>query len=363
MKPPLILPCAAWLLLAVLFVSSVSADPQTISKPVVLLISSNGIGAKNEREQRFITQTMLSLEKFRIITITSLQPDFFRVSFSKRLEVIRPLVRKHSAVAALWIEETERNRTLLHLVAFSTGRALVRIVEAQTGPDAALELALASQELLNQAYLLSGKQSGTTDPAVTPPPQDVSPPLRASKPLVSPLRKGYPTYALAAFAAGNGGIHDYSGPPFVFGGGFALELWPFEKLRARATVLFLSGLHRAYDYGTVHPYDLNIELGAGYIFTINRFSIGPAIAVSALWNKLNVSLRTTGHHVHNWWGASVSAAADTRFSLSDTLSLILEPAAAVLPRNREFYLEPERRTIYKTARVGWCIKMGFIVFI
>jgi hypothetical protein len=363
MKPLLILPCLILLLLNAVHVFPLCANTRKQSKPVVLIISQSQKEPEKTRERRFITQTMLALEQFRIVTIDSHQHDFSMMPFSKRLEVIRPLAKKHNAAATLWVEETKENRTLLHLVAFSTGRALVRIVEAQTGPDAALELALAAQELLGQAYLLSEKRDEAIETVVTQLTKDVVSTLKAPKIAAASEEKSFPLYSLGSFAASKGGISDYAGNPLAFGGGLALELWPIDHLRVRTTVLFLAGLHRADEYGTVYPFGLDIELGIGYLFPIKRFFFGPVIAVSALWNKLNVSLKTTGNHVFNWWGASISAALDMRFSISDKLSLLLEPGVAVLPRNKQFYLRPEQETIFMTARVSWCIKLGFIVFL
>jgi hypothetical protein len=334
-----------------------------MSKPVVLIISQGRKAQEKTREQRFITQTMLALEQFRIVTIENHRHDFSTMSFSRRLEIIKPLAKENNAAATIWIEETKEKRTLLHLVAFSTGRALVRIVEAHTGPDAALELALAAQELLGQAYLLSEERSEAMEKVVTQLTKDAVSTLKAPDVVIGTEKERYPEYALQSFAVARGGIWDYAGKPMAFGVGLALELWVTERLRIGIAAMILSGLQSVDDHGTVVPFGLDIEFGAGYLFRIERFRIGPAIAVSTLWNRLNVNLKTTGNHSFSWWGGAMSAALDMRFSISDKLSLRLEPSVAALPDQKQFYLQPELETVYMTPRIGWCIKLGLNVFL
>ena len=363
MKPLLILSCLIVLVSTVHDITPLSADTASVSKPVVLIIAQSRKAPEKDREKRFITQTMLSLEEFRIITIDNYQHDFSVMPFSKRLEVIRPVAETQGAVATIWIEETSENLTLLHLVAFSTGRALVRIVEARTGPDAALELALAAEELLGQAYLLTEHRDDAIETVVTQVTKNAVSTLKAPEKVIAPGKKRYPAFSILPFAAVEGGVWDYDGNPVRFGGGVALELFGMENLRARTAVLFLSGLNSTDPYGTVYPFGVNIELGVGYLFDIKRFHIGPALAISALWNKLNVNLKTTGDHAFDWWGMSLAAAVDMRFTLTEKLSLLLEPAVAFCPRNKQFYLEPEQVTIYQSPRVSWGAKLGLNVFL
>ncbi|MBN2530745.1 MAG: hypothetical protein JXR76_30435 [Deltaproteobacteria bacterium] len=338
------------------------ADTSPTNRPVVLIISQNSLNTQKAnpqkaREKRFITQTRLALDQFRIITVSNESSDFSEKSFSKRIETVRRMARQHDAVAALWLEETASGLTLMHLVAFSSGRPMVRIVDARTGPDAALELSLAAQELLSKPTW----SAQAHNVAILPAAGSASSEASSDVPTDTPAAKRF-AFSMMVFAALSGGISDVQGNPLNTGGGTALERGFKCGFRLRAGILFLTGLQRTYDFGTLFPFGFHLEIGQSYLFDFGKILLGPATVVSIGWEQLRVDLKTTGKHVISWWRFSMNVAMDMRVSLSERLGLLLQPAVVFLPRQKLFYLDPEGETIYMTPRFGWSIKLGLNIF-
>lgn len=339
------------------------ADTSPYNRPVVLIISQNSsnhpkANPRKTREERFITQTRLALDQFRVLTVSNVPPDFAEIPVSERIPALRSMAKQQGAVAVLWVEETVNDVTLLHLIVFGMGQPVVRIVDVRTGPDAVLELSLAAQELLSKSL----PPATTHHAAVLPAAGSASAKTVSDMPAGGTSTGKQSGVSLMVFAAMSGGISDFQGNPVNTGGGTTLE-WRFEDgLRLRAGILFLTGLQRTYEFGTLFPLGFHLEIGQSYLFQFGRFLLGPATAVSIGWEQLTADLKTTGKHVISWWRLSMDVALDMRVSLSEKLGLFLQPAVVFLPLQKLFYLAPEGETIYMTPRIGWCIKLGLNIF-
>jgi hypothetical protein len=339
-----------------------SEDASKDTPPVVLIISQGSrsvqrANSQSAREERFITQTRLALDPSHVITVSNASPDFFKQPFSERIEAIRRMARQQNAVVVLWLEETAGDLTLMYLVSFRSGQPTVRTVDARTGPDAALELSLAAQELLSKPFVPAQTHNAAILPAserpTTKAPTDIPPDTRLAKP---------PAFSLMAFVALGGGISDTRGYPLYTGGGVALDWRIKDGFRMRGGIRFSTGLKKRYDFGTLYPLGIQLEIGQSYLFDFGKIQLGPATAVSLGWQQLTANLKTTGRHVISWWRLSMEVAMDLRVSLSEYLGLLLQPAVVFFPWQKLFYLDPGGETIYMTPHIGWCIKLGVNIF-
>ncbi|MCP4674530.1 MAG: hypothetical protein GY854_03235 [Deltaproteobacteria bacterium] len=339
------------------------SSPET--KPVVLVLAIAPIGEERDFEKQFATQVALSLPDFQV-NVLDTGLGFASSRLPERLQIIKPLTETHGSVATLWIEKPSEDLILLHLVALRTGRALVRIVEADDGPEAILELALAAQELLGQAYQL---ERGPREPAVTHvvskvteaavltlPPPDTEP---ESPEPTSPLKP--PIFWLYPFGEVDGGITGYDGNVIHIGGGLGGVFHITSRLFLSVSSAFLSSLRDRHDWGNISSACLRVELSAGYAWALGRFRLGPIIGFAPVWNKVDIDLKTTGNHHYSWWSGRMFSDLGLRLSISKSLYLALDPGVGVLPKRKTFSLDPEARTIHGTPRVDWRIRAGLVI--
>ncbi len=324
---------------------------------LLLLVAKDEPGA--ERERQFATQLALSLERFRVETISEGLGDFPDLQLPERLELIKPLAAQHDSLATFWLEESGEDLTLLHMVALDTGRALVRIVEAPRSPDTVLELALAAQELLGQAYLLSRRsRPPAVEQVVTEVTREAVSILKTPETLVEAKPSNYPALAFLPFGVMRGGVVGHEGTSLEFGGGLGAELWFSERFFGRLSLAFLSGLDGSGSWGSASPLGVQPALSAGMVWRLGPLRAGPLVELAAPWRRVEIDLATTGDHEYSWWNFRAAAALYLRIEVTDVFSVTAEPGIGVYPKRRRFWLDPGDRTVYETPLLDWGLLIG-----
>ncbi len=104
------------------------------------------------RDQRFAADLKMSLDDSKVQVMRMDNAGFGRLAAREQVALVRPLIERQNAVAAIWLAESSPDLLVLHVVVLSRGRALIRLVETKQD-DSESDLASAARELLGTSYL------------------------------------------------------------------------------------------------------------------------------------------------------------------------------------------------------------------
>lgn len=337
------------------------------TKPVLLILEIGSTHEARKREQIFIAELALTLDSYRIVSVNDAKNESFKnfvnQNLKQRLSQIKVLSHAEDAVATVWLEKSGTNVTLLHLVALSTGRALVRIVEAQEGPNTEVTLAMAVDELVGQAYLFDAEKR---QPAVESSVISVT-----NKAISKVNNKGNLNYShqnddtpnpkkrfLHVDSIGRAGILGTHGPKMTVGGGLG-----FEFLMNRIS-LFSSGFNvilGPFEQSTEQKIkNLGLEPYVGFelFHRLYRSSVGIGLYLAVPWQQTSITLPSTGSHIYHDWNIRFSLELCFRIFLSKTLGLSLSPDLGLWLNKKRYYSEKDNRSIVRNPRLDVGLKMG-----
>ncbi len=346
-------------------------EPPTPDHAVLLVLTAAPEAATEEGTGPFITQLQLALDGFDVVALPMDEESFLHTALSHQLEWIRPRSAEAGAVATVWLEQTEAGTTLLHLVALSTDRALVRIVEAPGDSDPYRRLALVAQELLGEAYLMS---SVAHPPAVAEvvtmvreelaldldPVEDPAPPpaLYAGE---SPARR--PIAALASRALLTGGVAGHNGRQTAIGGLLGAALLPVGGLSLALEISAQSGPRDAVSGGAVTGWSISPGLSASYFFGPGRIQAGPRLGIQAVYAELTVHPDTHASQPYHWWNVRSTAGAAVQWHLTDRFGLVLNAEFGFHARRKSFRWSSDDTQLFLTPYVDGCIAIGGVVWL
>jgi len=342
--------------LAALFSEQIrAADEEKITGPVLIVLMVGNDDESRRRNERFVLELKLALDGFYIKRIQTGFEDFLSLPMNERLMRIRPFVDEFDAVAATWIEESGSDSILLNLVALSTGRALVRIVAARSGPETETELALAAQELLGEAYLFSpGHEEEAVNRVVT-----------RVKEVVVKKQRGYagPRLGLMPLLNIKSGLWGQMGPSFMAGSGIGMEIWPHDDVYLQARFEYMAGPRERPSDGIVTGFRLAPSISAGYSWKISSFRLGPFVSVDAVYSLADMSLGTGNIHTFDWWNFRGSAGIDLRWRAFPAFTIALDPGVGFYALRRKFTRLSDGSVIFMTPRIDWDLSIKFIFFL
>lgn len=292
----------------------------------VLLVATDE--ADKERESRFIGELKLTLDGFEITLLKSGVDDFAALSLKDKLDKVQSLTEPLHATATIWIENASADVVMLHVVALSTGRAFIRIVEVNSGPEAERELAIAADELLGQVYML------VPPPTSAPVEQAVEEVVWKATALREPGR--HVDLGIATFFAASGGLYRREGTWLRLGGGAALEVWPIDGVLVRAGFAVVAGPFDDPSDGALSGYGLYPEIGFGYLRSLGRLRLGPVAAAAAMRSTITLTLGEGEAHTSSWWSFRGSLGVQARLALSPVVALFLEPSVGIWSHHRHF---------------------------
>ena len=103
--------------------------PSLSGTPVVLVVQVGQSQADVAREARFVTDLGLNIDGFSIQEIPAPAEAFVEMPLSRQIALVKPLMNRWRAVAAMWLHAVSEEILLLQVVVLDTGRALVRLFE------------------------------------------------------------------------------------------------------------------------------------------------------------------------------------------------------------------------------------------
>jgi len=351
--------------------AQVGVGPDRGSEPVLLLVLTAESGDATDRERRLFGELELALDSFTIETVPSGDPRFSLLPISEQISRVQPLVERTGAVATIWIEETGGGAILLHLVALTTGRALIRIVEARRGPDVEAELALTVRELLGEAYLFGPKPESPAmeqvvaevQEKVAPLPPPAPPPSPPIAPRGDEPARPAPTLGLAPLGSVSGGIWGHAGPSIRAGGGLAVEWPPGAALFARASFVAVKGPDAQVRDGVVVGFGVAPGLSLGYRWRSGPIGVGPLLGIAVPYTSLTTVVGEGDDQTFTWWGFRATAGLELAVTVLDDLFLFVDGLFGFEAIRESFERASDRGTVLTTPFVEWEMLFGLMIFV
>jgi len=316
-------------------------------RPVLGVLLTAGDAA---REARFVDELRLTLDGFEIAVREHGAEDFAALPLRSKLEWIESAADSRDAVATIWLEIAAADAVLLYVVALSTGRAFIRIVEVADSPGAERELAIAAGELLGQVYLL--------EPGPVWAPVDAAVDQVLDRAAALRERERRTAVGAAAFFTMGGGLYPADGGWLRLGGGAALEVRPVGGLLVRAGLAVVGGPFEDPDDGTIRGFGLHPEIGLGHLWSLGRLRLGPVATAAMPRSTVTLTLGRGAAHTASWWSFRGAAGLQARIDLGPAVALFLEPVIGIWSNRRAFERVSDASTALLTPLIDGAASLG-----
>ncbi len=338
----------AWIFVAgSIHAAPTAAVEETQPSILVLFVASDSPGVA--REGRFVRELGMALNGMTVEVVHLENTGFDVLPLAQQIEEVRRLLDRHEAVAVTWINVASRELLLLHLVAVSTGRALVRLVETELRQDSEAILAMAARELLGTAFLFEQPKSGPIEEAVESVrlgagmQEDTSTEQRASLSLTS---------------RASGGIAGFSGQSMELGGGMALGYRLVAGLHGRAYLGATGGpLGNSQTDEKLQGWSLIPGIQFAYVWRVSQVGIGPLISVEVPWLHLDIADDETNYQFAHW---NLRAALNLELSwyIGRVVALTFQGGLGASPRQLDFRRASTRQRVLATPFLSWNLGLG-----
>lgn len=321
---------------------------------LVLGVAGEGSGAA--RVRRFTEELSLTLEQMPVrLVIPPGSRDFFTLSSTEQIKIVRMLSAQKNAPAVVWISESGDGVLLLHMVAIRTGRAMIRLLKSSDNAGFEKDLALAAAELLGTLYLFNTPPKGANNvvaKAINNVRKKTSPPVRQDK-----------TFAFSAAGRVEAGALGGAGPRWFGGGAISLEASIADGLFMRLNT----------DVGAgpidVPSYDADLKtlsvapgLGVLYLWERGRWLLGPALDFQLCWTQASVKIRGETKQAVQTLQVRATTSLEARRQVFSNMSILIGAGAVVTPQQDSYRLKHTHETIFATWNLGLSIKLGLIFY-
>jgi hypothetical protein len=305
--------------------------------------------AERAAEERFRNELALLLEGLVVRAVPAPAPDFADLPLTRQLERVRPEAVGEQAVAVLWLTSAEENVRVLHVVALSTGRALVRLIERRAVDGAEADLALAASELLGSAFMFEDRL-----------PAEAPGLVRAVERAREEAAVGEPIpWAPRFLGATGGGVAGAEGPS-ILAGGLVGAGWLFlDQLWLDVSLGLLAGPLERDPAVTVSGYRVALGLEVFWGFGDGALRYGPMLRLAAERAEMSVALEDSTLVGYGWWSGRAALGFELDWWISDHVVLLLEAGLdSGFPRQKT---RPESDGTPAVAApwIGWQVALGF----
>ncbi len=305
---------------------------QVAPKPLVLLISVADDPSRRAIENDLTTELALALDRFTVGSITEHGPRFTALSSADQLERIERDLTAHEATAALWLQQKSTDSIGLHLVVIGEGRAVLRIVEIGHGPDAAVELAVAARELLDQAIVSEDQIA------------DSGPPMNLVLQGTGLLR---------------GGVAGHRGPSLLWGAQLAVQFDRWDQLFVRGALGVTSGPLDQTGKAEVEALGIHPGVIVGYRWRCRMLSFGPLLGAGPSW--LRVYFPPEANETprrHTSWRLRLDGGAHLGLTVTQSIDLLLAGTLSVYTNRERYVTILDRQELMVTPFLEWGVQLG-----
>jgi hypothetical protein len=316
------------------------ADSRPVPVFLFLRIATDEVQAS--REERFATELGLTLDAFKLKVVEAGAEDFTSLALDEQIRRVRPIVERHRADAAGWIVAKPPGILLLHVLATSRGRALVRQVEAELVPGCEATLALATRELLESTHLL----------------EEAAPPKAATE---KAHKETGPDLLLSVSTSLGGGLAGQQGPSTVLGGKIGLDLRLTPNLIGTVSVSAWGGPLQSLDSGEdllqwgIMP---GVELLYGFVW--GRISFGPRAGLHLAWSNLDMTLGSGPSRSFRTVEVLGSLGAELRWHFFDSVGIVVSTALGFHARQQVYSRLSDESVALATPWVDWMCSVGMV---
>lgn len=339
---------------ASLFFALVAAFPATAKPPVLVVLAVAEDEQGKERETRLVGELGLVLEGLAIRVVDPEGPDFTSLPLAGQIERVRPLVERHGAVAATWLAAFPPDSVLLTLVAVSTGRALVRVVETELQSGSETYLALATRELLGTAYLFEPPPARAMEDVVDSVREQVAP---------GPPQHGGREWATSAALSLDGGLVGQQGASLAYGAGARLERRLAAGLRGRLSVAAHAGPLVFEPAERIQGWTLTPGLGLFYGWEVGPVELGPSIDVQVAFSSLTMTIGNGPRSHFSAWNLRGTLGFDLRWFLTSEVALFAGIGLGATPQQEVYRRRSDDSVLLATPFVHWGASVGILLLL
>ncbi len=308
-------------------------------KPTLAVLRTAADGDDKAREDRFILELKLGLDGFDIALVEPGAAGFTALPLKDKLDEVRARAEPLHAAATIWLESASPRTVLLNVVALSTGRAFIRVVEVEDGPSAERELAVAADELLGQLYMLSAP------PRPAPVQASVEAVVAKAAALAAPRRV---ELDVATYFDLGGALYHYEAAWLRLGGGVAVELRTAGGALLRAGFTVVAGPFADPRDGSLSGFGLSPEIAFGYLWHARRVRLGPVAGAAAARSTVALALGRGEAQTTSWWSFRGSLGLELRIDLAPSVAVFVEPRVGASTHTRRFERVSDGSTALRT---------------
>ncbi len=322
-------------------------------KVLVLGVANDDVG--RNRERQFTIELQMALNEVHVQVVHPSDGDFEGRPLAEQISLVRTLLDEHDAVAVTWIYSDGGGLLLLHLVAVSTGRALVRLVETDIGQDSEATLALAARELLGTAFLFESPRTGEEGPI-----DRVVESVKESARIPAPTTSV--PWNLMLGLEQRGGIAGHTGPTYEIGGGLTLERRLVAGFYGAAQLDAAFGPFGDADTGEgVTAWSIAPGLRAAHRWRRGNLEIGPAIGVGVTWYNISVDLDGGDTYHFTSWRFRTDLDLEVRWRLGKVWGLFVNSGVSLMPLRDNYRRESNAQLVLASPFLGWNVGLGLIL--
>jgi hypothetical protein len=338
------------LLLAVLCALPAQATAADAPSRLSLLTACGGpVPSANEEQLR--SELELALDRYDILVVDPGRADFSDLPEQEQIAVIRQATSNAADTSpVVWLECDIHEQPVLRLLVTDGGLPTVRVI----GGGSFEEIALIVQELIGAAPPPAAEPEPPRGeaPAPVPPPEDH--PAGEESP-------GLTVGILTAVELG-GGLVGHVGASLLGGVGIAVDLRFPIGFFGRVALLGKVGPRAEEREFLIVGQRIEPRVELGYLWEVGRLAVGPLVGLSPLLSFIDFA-HDEGHHQRkHWWSVRLACGVDSRWQLTERLSVAVDLSAGFMPSKR-FYRRSSRATLFKTPTMDLAGMVGVIVTI
>jgi hypothetical protein len=334
--------------LLALFALPARAAPASPPSRLSLLAACGG-GALSAEEERLRAELELALDGFDVVVVDPGRVDFPALSEAEQIAAIRVATSNAADNSpALWLECGAPERLVVRLLVTEGGVPYVRALSGAVFEEIALivrEIATATPSLPTEPAPPRGGP-----PGAAPPPRD-------------PPAKEEPSRIAIGVLSGvelSGGLVGQVGPSFQGGAGIAVDARLAIGFFGRAALLGKVGPRSEEGEFLIAGQRIEPRVELGYLWDVGHLAIGPVVGLSFFVSFVDFVIDEGYHQRARWWSVRFASGFDSRWLLTERLSIALDLTSGFMPSKR-FYRRSSGATLLETPTMDLAGMLGVIV--
>lgn len=310
--------------------------------------------AEGAIEAAFETELGLAIDGIPVVRVAPTPPGFAERPLSEQIDAVKEMLRNEPAIGVTWLSFVSDELVLVHVVVVDSGRILVKMLDSNPQDSGfAVDLAMASRELLGLAFLLEAEGTSPQVKGVT-------------DAVAERVMAGRPSrwWVLVSFGS-SGGVHGHVGPSVLLGGALALERHVRRGFRLRVSAAAQAGpLGRRPEGFGVRTVLLLPSLGGTYLWSLGKSRIaelGPSIELRPTWTSVSVTPSGRAPQSFSQWGMRGDVTVHGRFAVHERVRLVIEGGLGFSPLNLEIDSQSTGELLVRTPYVWWTSGLGVAV--